>query len=243
MSVDLSAQLLSDDAPLPSALMELAESLAPGARIVPLWRNELGGITVRLDPLRARSSLVLKYSPPGCEIDLASERARLAWAGAFHPVPRVLDAGDGDGPGSGQWLLMTALPGESAVAHRWRMDSKTAVRAVGEGLRSMHDALPVAQCPFVGPSLADGPMVDLLVVAHGDACAPNTLLDERGRFLAHVDLGALGVADRWSDLAVASMSLEWNFGAGWEGEFFAAYGITPDHDRIRAWRDRWNTGA
>ena len=66
--------------------MELAESLAPGARIVPLWRNELGGITVRLDPLRARSSLVLKYSPPGCEIDLASERARLAWAGAFHRV-------------------------------------------------------------------------------------------------------------------------------------------------------------
>lgn len=243
MTVDLTQQLLSSDAPLPAALVALVERLTANSSIVPLWRNELGGITVRVDPPGARSSLVLKYSPPGREIDLADERARLDWAGSFHHVPRVLDAGQlelGD-DALAQWMLMTALPGESAVTDRWRRDARTAVRAIGEGLRQLHEALPVEGCPFVGPRLASdsAPAVDRLVVAHGDACAPNTLLDEHGRFLAHVDLGALGVADRWSDLAIASMSLEWNFGAGWEDEFFAAYGIEPDPDRMRAWRDRW----
>ena len=244
-TVDLDAQLLAADAPLPGALVALVDRLAPGAAVVPLWRNQLGGITVRIDPPRARSSLVLKFSPPGRDVDLADERARLDWAGAFHPVPRVLESGDLelDEAGRAQWLLMTGLPGESAVTDRWRRDPRAAVRAIGEGLRLMHDSLPVEKCPFMGPELTgdSAPPVERLVVAHGDACAPNTLLDDSGRFLAHVDLGALGVADRWSDLAIASMSLEWNFGSGWEGEFFASYGVEADHDRMRAWRHRWNT--
>jgi aminoglycoside phosphotransferase (APT) family kinase protein len=43
-----------------------------------------------------------------------------------------------------------------------------------------------------------------------------------------VDFGDLAVGDRWADLAVASMSLDWNFGEGHQPEFFAAYGIEPD---------------
>lgn len=35
-----------------------------------------------------------------------------------------------------------------------------------------------------------------LVVCHGDACAPNTLIDERGKWLAPIDLENLGVGDR-----------------------------------------------
>src|SRR5262245_4550806 len=35
--------------------------------------------------------------------------------------------------------------------------------------------------------------------AHGDACAPNTLLAADGRWSGHVDLGLLGIADRWAD--------------------------------------------
>jgi len=51
--------------------------------------------------------------------------------------------------------------------------------------------------------LAEPPPVDRLVVCHGEACAPNTLVADNGSWSGHVDLGALGVADRWADLAVA----------------------------------------
>ena len=112
-------------------------------------------------------------------------------------------------------------------------------------------AMPVEDCPFdwsitertAGRRL-DGlpaaPVVDRLVVCHGDACAPNTVIGVDGRWAGHVDLDSLGVADRWADLAVASMSLGWNYGPGWEPEFFAAYGIEPDAERIAFYRALWD---
>jgi kanamycin kinase len=78
------------------------------------------------------------------------------------------------------------------------------------------------------------------VVCHGDPCAPNTIIGDDGRWTGHVDFASLGLADRWADLAVASMSIGWNYGEGWEPEFFAAYGITPDAERIRFYRELWN---
>jgi kanamycin kinase len=80
------------------------------------------------------------------------------------------------------------------------------------------------------------------VVCHGDACAPNTLLDESGQVVGYVDLGSLGVADRWADLAVGSWSLEWNYGADYEPLYFQAYGIEPDPDRISYYRLLWDLG-
>lgn len=45
--------------------------------------------------------------------------------------------------------------------------------------------------------------------------------------------GELGVADRWADLAVATLSLGWNYpGRLWDAEFFDAYGIEADPERI-----------
>ena len=61
-----------------------------------------------------------------------------------------------------------------------------------------HQHLPLARALELA---ADIPPVDRLVVCHGDACAPNTLLTDDGRWSGHVDLGQLGVADRWADLA------------------------------------------
>jgi aminoglycoside phosphotransferase len=50
-----------------------------------------------------------------------------------------------------------------------------------------------------------------------------------GRCCGHVDFGGLGVADRWADLAVATLSLGWNYpGRRWDAEFFDAYGVEPD---------------
>jgi len=78
------------------------------------------------------------------------------------------------------------------------------------------------------------------VLVHGDACAPNTLITEDGAWAGNVDFGDLAVGDRSADLAVASTSLDWNFVAGHQAEFFAAYGITPDQDRIRYYRALWH---
>jgi kanamycin kinase len=85
----------------------------------------------------------------------------------------------------------------------------------------------------------DIPSIDRLVVCHGDACAPNTLIDH-GRFAGHVDLGALGVADRWADLAVATWSLDWNYGSGWEPAFYSAYEVDPDPARVAYYRLLWD---
>lgn len=88
--------------------------------------------------------------------------------------------------------------------------------------------------------LGDIPPVDRLVVCHGDACAPNTIVDHGGSWSGHVDLGSLGVADRWADLSVATWSTEWNFGPGWQNALLDAYGIEPDHERITYYRLLWD---
>lgn len=231
--------------PIPHKVRELAQ----GADLDPVWLNEVGGVTWRTDDGR-----FVKYGPRDDEVSMASEAARMAWAGAYARVPRVLDSGD---DGTHEWLVTAALPGESAVAPRWTADPATAVRAVGRGLRMLHDALPVGDCPFewtvsvrlanarrrgirVPAALHDAPPVDRFVVCHGDACVPNTLLDDRGAPLAHVDLGALGIGDRWADIAVASMSTAWNYGPGWEDALIEAYGVRPDRARLAYYRELWD---
>lgn len=236
-----------------------------------MWQNELGGLTFQIGLGDARR--FVKWTPSNCGIDPSAEMARLRWAVRFTAVPRVLEQGS---DGSGAWILTAGLPGRSAVDVRWKRDPGTAVRAVGAGLRALHEALPVAECPFDWSSgqrlqsvraraaadridprdwhpdvqhvstveralfiLADPPPVDELVVCHGDACAPNTLVGGDGTCTGHVDLGALGVADRWADLAVATWSTRWNYGPGWERPLLDAYGITPDPQRTRYYRLLW----
>ena len=131
------------------------------------------------------------------------------------------------------------------------------MQALGRGLRALHDALPVVGCPFswsvperianaavrgirVPDDLRVSPPIDRLVVCHGDACAPNTLIDDDGAWTGHVDLGALGLGDRWADIAVAAMSTEWNYGPGWHDALLDAYGVAPDATRLAFYRQLWN---
>jgi aminoglycoside phosphotransferase len=74
-----------------------------------------------------------------------------------------------------------------------------------------------------------------LVVCHGDYCPPNVLITD-GRVTAYVDLGELGVADRWWDLAVATRAVSGNYGPGLKGLFLAAYGTPPDPRRQAFYR-------
>jgi len=118
----------------------------------------------------------------------------------------------------------------------------------------LHDRLPFRSRPFdwsaasrlsaLTPArrarVGEPPPVDQQVVCHGDACAPNTLIDDDGTWVGHVEFGSLGVADRWADLAVATPSLGWNYpGRVWDAEFFAAYGVEPDPVRIDYYRRLW----
>ncbi|WP_312033772.1 aminoglycoside 3'-phosphotransferase [Actinoplanes sp. TBRC 11911] len=252
---------------VPPAVIEVAAGRPAQA----VWQNELGGLTFQIGAGAGRQ--FVKWTPDSSGIDLSAEVARLRWAGAFLVVPRVLDEGADE---AGSWIVTAGLPGRSAVDDHWKRDPETAVRAIGAGLRAMHETLPVAGCPYdwaagrrreavraraaagrIDPRrwpedlrhlgtteralgiLADMPPVDRLVVCHGDPCAPNTLIGDDGVYTGHVDLGRLGVADRWADLAVATWSTQWNYGPGWEEPLLEAYGVDADPERTTYYRLLW----
>jgi kanamycin kinase len=256
---------------VPPVVHALAGRLRSGATVVPIWRNEYGGITVRLEePQEAPgASSYLKWVAPGAACpDPLAEADRLVWADSFTAVPRALEAGRDR---YGSWLLTAAVEVDGAVATsaiepRWQGLAARSAIAIGVGLRRFHDALPTDTCPFVrtarlrvaalttGPTapptaaeratiaaaLGNPPPVDRLVVCHGDATVPNTLLDRVGRFAAHVDVGDLGVADRWSDIAVTTRSVTRRYGAGLEPLVLAAYGVAPDPERTTYYRALWD---
>lgn len=247
---------------IPDAVHALAGWYVGWGSVTPVWRNDLGGLTFRLEdaaPLYApattpgRRARYLKWVPEGAPCpDPFAEAGRLTWAARYAVVPRVLDAGRGD---DGAWLLTEELTGTSALDPHWQHHPRAAVRAVAEGLRLLHDTAPVDACPFtwtpaartatlpeaVRAEIGEPPPVDRAVVCHGDPCVPNTLLHDDGSFAAHVDLGELGIADRWSDLAVASRSVVRRFrDPGLEAEFLAAYGVRPDQRRLTYYRRLWD---
>ena len=79
------------------------------------------------------------------------------------------------------------------------------------------------------------PSHEELVVCHGDFCVP-TILFNGGALKGFVDLGELGVADVWWDLAVATWSLEWNLGPGFDVLFLKEYGRRVDSEKIQYYR-------
>lgn len=254
--------VIDESLPVPAAVQRLAE----GHEIRPVWRNVLGGMTYEIIAPDVR--FFVKYAPEGSGLPLAREAERLRWAARYVAVPQVVSEGADE---TGVWLQTRAMNGTSAVSERWRARPATAVDAIATGLRHLHDTLPVGECPFdwsverrlagkqhhsgdIHPDhgirsldealrrVAAPPPIEKLVVCHGDPCSPNTLIGDDGLFAGHVDMASLGVADRWADLAVASWSLSWNYGPGWDERFFAAYGIEPDAERIAYYRLLWDFG-
>lgn len=77
-----------------------------------------------------------------------------------------------------------------------------------------------------------------LVFTHGDYCLPNVFIDQsHKRISGFIDWGRAGVADRYQDLALATRSLIYNFGPGWEQLFWDAYGLdTVDHARLEYYK-------
>jgi kanamycin kinase len=121
--------------------------------------------------------------------------------------------------------LMRVLP---VVEQRVRTND---VRS--EAFHDEHAHLGPAEALAELESLA--PVDEDLVVCHGDFCVPNVLL-QAWSVSGFVDLGELGSADRWWDLAIGAWSIGWNFGPGFEPLFYEGYGIAPEPRRIRFFR-------
>lgn len=231
--------------PVPEEMRQLA-----GGPVTLVWENQVGGLTGRVDTEPAR---FIKWNPLGSGESLAAEAERLDWLASRHLSPAVVDLVTAD---DAELLVTLALPGRSAVDPVWLARPNEAIRAIAVGLRALH-GLPVAECPFewsvasrVAVAAAAGksppatlgaePEVDEFVVCHADPCAPNTLVGDDAAFVGNVDFGRLGVADRWADLAVATMSFGWNYHDYDEWVFWEAYGAEPDAERIAFYRELWN---
>ncbi|MEO8329430.1 MAG: aminoglycoside 3'-phosphotransferase [Candidatus Nanopelagicales bacterium] len=232
----LDSQMILGDTAVP----EVVSRIADGRPVEFVWRSELGGLTFR------SGDWYVKWNPKSSGIDLGRERDRLNWISQRHPAPRVIDFGS---DAHAQWLVTEALPGDHAVGQRWQSRPHEAIHAIATGLRALH-RIPITDFPpgwtsetWVGRepvTLGPRPPLDDPVIVHGDACAPNTLISASGEWTGNVDFGDLAIGDRWADLAVASLSLDWNFGEGHQPKFFDSYGITPDERRITYYRDLWD---
>lgn len=231
------------DTVVPDDLLVAAE----GVPLTLVWLNNAGGLTARTNEPASR---FIKWNPIDSGESLREEAERLRWLGGRHPAPHVIEY---RATKTSEMLVTEAIPDTTnAVTSPWTENADQALRAIATGLRQLH-SLSIDGCPFswsvphrlaasnvdrqvAAELLASAPPVDKLVVSHGDACAPNTLLSPDGEFAATVDVARLGVADRWADLAVATLSLSWSYESFDEEVFWDEYGIAPDHERIEYYR-------
>lgn len=254
---------------------EVVRELAAGEPIRPVWRNELGGLTfavgadryvkwappgsgIELADEAARLRWAIRYLPVPEPLDGGRNSAgswlvtrAIAGTNAVDRRWLARPAVAAAALGRGLRRLHDTLPVPDCP-FGWSVADRLA--AVGEQARrglldpaDWHAEYAGQPIPVLLRRLADPPPDDRLVVCHGDACAPNTLLDDAAtddaaQVAGYVDLGSLGVADRWADLAVASWSLCWNYGPGHEAAFFDGYGIEPDPTRIDYYRLLWELG-
>ena len=79
------------------------------------------------------------------------------------------------------------------------------------------------------------------VLSHGDFCLPNSVLDS-GKVSGVLDIGDMGIGDKWNDIAICYRSLKHNFDGTYGGKvypdfdadmLFEKLGIAPDWEKIR----------
>ncbi|UZN04569.1 aminoglycoside 3'-phosphotransferase [Cellulomonas sp. S1-8] len=252
----------------PVAVPEAVARIAGGAAVEPVWVNQVGGVTFRLGAERyvkwapagvpeldlaaeaERLAWAAPFTPVPEVLDLGADEhgtwlvtAAIPARSAVVPpwVDRPVEAATAIG--AGLRALHDALP-VGPCPFDWSAGSRV-VRALehldaGDTPASWSPEHRDLGADDARARLLDVPPVDVLVVCHGDACAPNTLIGDDGRWAAHVDLGRLGVGDRWADLATAAWSTEWNYGPGYDRHVYEAYGVEPDAARIAYYRLLWD---
>lgn len=180
-----------------------------------VWTNGDGGQTFRVPG---------GYLKTSTTADLRLEAEKTRWVGRYIEAARVVDAGSEQGL---SWMLTEALPSNSfSVPERCTL--------IGRSLRAFHESLPLDQCPWE-ITLAErqggrhhGSIDQDLVVTHGDACVPNMVAG------VWIDLGDVAVSDRWYDVTVACLSVDWpiNFGPGHARYVLDGYLRAPSYPQL-----------
>lgn len=206
------------------------------------------------------------YRKEGDPEDIAAEAARLAWLTEHgFPCPRVVDHQPGvlvmtavpgrsaaeDWPDDLRPRVVDAFADALRALHDMPtaacpFDRSLAVavpaaeRAVDFGRVNL-DALDPERRRWTAPRLLEElhrtrPTAEDLVVCHGDPCLANLLFDDDGRLTGVIDVGRLGVADRYHDLAIATRSLANNWGPSYADRLLKRYGLPAgrvDAEKIR----------
>jgi kanamycin kinase/aminoglycoside 3'-phosphotransferase-3 len=116
------------------------------------------------------------------------------------------------------------------------------------GLVDVDDAQPetFGERGFKNPErllqwLMDNKPEEELVLSHGDFCLPNIFLKEH-KVSGFIDLGKMGIADKYQDIALCYRSLKKNLAGAYGGSvreeiddklLFDNLGIAPDYEKIR----------
>jgi aminoglycoside 3'-phosphotransferase II len=193
--------------------------------------------------------------------DLERERMRLAWAADRLPVPRVIAfASESDRQylvlealAGTPIELATDLGVSDRVAHLARtmralhdvpiascpFDGRIAERLAqaeanvraGRVDESDFDAERIGRsaASILDELRAWPAFSEDLVVTHGDFTLANILIEPTGI----VDLGRLGVADRYQDIALVLRDIAGDYGPAWVDAFAEAYGLTALVDSKR----------
>ena len=64
-----------------------------------------------------------------------------------------------------------------------------------------------------------------LVLSHGDFCLPNIFINN-DKISGFIDLGRIGIGDKWNDIALCYRSLKWNAQGRYGGNGYPK--LTPD---------------
>ena len=131
----------------------------------------------------------------------------------------------------------------------WDLDRKLvqAKEAVENGEVDVEDAEPetFGENGFKDPQelwewLDENRPTEDLVLSHGDFCLPNVFAQD-GKLSGYIDLGRMGVADKWQDIALCYRSLKHNFCGKYAAKvsedfnpdiLFEALGIKPDWEKL-----------
>ena len=195
-----------------------------------------------------------EHGVPAPKVIEVGEDASLAWLitaalpgrpasgrWAPHEEPRVLDAL------AAFILALHRLPAETcpfdgglSVTRSWAESAALTGKVDLDDLEDEHAGW-TAERLFSKLEATPSPKEDP-VVCHGDLCLDNVLVDPDSLAVVGVlDVGRLGVADRWRDLAVLLRSLtddstEWDRDPGRTAAFLRSYGIDHDEDKAHYYR-------